>query len=424
MNLEPHTIKYFERQRKKYDQPVCIIYIDAHGGETMEENCSKDSATVFSFAGVSGAVSYAVKYKDNEGSVASSLFFRELISKINTTPTTKSLKPKLEEISDLIKPRLKRHSKKAKPDRVKKWSVNHFDNYALTPMKQINQKRYSFFETDISFATHFDFGIHVIDIVYPPNHPPDQRLETLRGQNLVTQYFDEEEMLFPEAREYLTELSENAENKKAFEYPVRGIAGDEDILVRVITFDQLIHLLKLLGFEYSYIFDDSCRSNKLMPKKEIAFLKDIKKLKTLAEKERKVSLEKLPFKMKSTSMPKTRKRILSDLKKSDPFVKDVRKGFHKKIEDYLDSELDKVKDFLIESDNEDIDPKDIWLELVEDTNKKMSFILHIDPQDILIDVFIDFLKVKEIVVEGNPIGLLRSFIRNIKGLKQLSINTL
>jgi hypothetical protein len=123
-------------------------------------------------------------------------------------------------------------------------------------------------------------------------------------------------------------------------------------------------------------------------------------------------------------MPKTRKRILSDLKKSDPFVKDVRKGFHKKIEDYLDSELDKVKDFLIESDNEDIDPKDIWLELVEDTNKKMSFILHIDPQDILIDVFIDFLKVKEIVVEGNPIGLLRSFIRNIKGLKQLSINTL
>ena len=418
MNLEPHTIKYFERQRKKYDQPVCIIYIDAHGGETMEENCSKDSATVFSFAGVSGAVSYAINRKVDETPIPSGLHYRKIISGLTSPKNTKTVKKKIGQIIDVIKPQLKEHSRNAKPSRVKKWGQTHFDNHALVPIKQINHKRFLFYETNVKLMKYFDFGIHVLDIIYPPNHPPDRRLETLRGQNLITQYFDEEEMLFPEAREYLTELSENAENKKAFEYPVHGIAGDEDILVREMTFDQIIHLLKLLGFEYSYIFDDSCRSNKLFTKKEIPFLKDIKKLKSLAEKERKVSLEKLPFKMKSTSMPKTRKRILSDSKKGDSFVKDIRKEFHTKIEDYLDSELEKIKDFLIESDNEDIDPKDIWLELIEDTNKKMSFILHV-PNDIVIDIFIDFLKVKKINVEGTPIHFIRPFLQNIKGLKQL-----
>ena len=427
MKFEPHTIKYFEKQRKKYDRPVCIIYIDAHGGETMEENCSKDSATVFSFAGVSGAVSYTIQRKDGEKTIPGRVHYRKIISELSSPRTTKTIKKKISEIIDVIRPQVKEHSRNAKPSRVKKWGQYHFDNHALTPMKQMNQKRFLFYESNVKIMKHFDFGIHVIDIVYPPDYPPDERLESLRGQNLITQYFDEEEMLFPEARDYLTELSENAENRKAFEYPIHG-SGDEDILVRTMTFDQIIHLLSLLGFEYSYIFDDSCRSNKLITKKEVPLLKDIKKLKTLAEKEKKVSLEKLPFKMKSTSMPKTRKRVLSDLKRGNSFVKDIRKQFHEKIKDYLDGVIDNIKDFLTESENENVDPSDIWLELTKDTDKKMSFQLKVGSDNILtIKVIIDFLKVKEIDIEENMDSelkriinpVIQPFIRNVEGLKQL-----
>jgi hypothetical protein len=218
MKLDKKTLAYFEKQHKKYDRPVCVIYIDAHGGETMEDNCSKDSATVFSFAGVSGSVAYAVDFEKNGKRIPGSLHYRDIISEIlspksssrssprsstrSSPRNTKTIKKKISEITDVIRPQVKEHSKNAKPSHVQKWSKSHFDKHSLVPMKQMNQKRFLFYESDLKIINRFDFGIHVIDIVYPPDYPPDERLESLRGQNLITRQFDEE--MFPEARDYLS----------------------------------------------------------------------------------------------------------------------------------------------------------------------------------------------------------------------------
>lgn len=381
MKLDKKTLDYFERQRKKNSGPIVVLYIDAHGGETMDKSCSKDSATIFSFAGISGASAYSVKYNED---TRSSIYFREIIAEMNADkPTTKTLKKRAKEISDVIKPQLKTHSNNAKPSHVKDWSRKHFDKYALTPMKQINHKKFFFYEKELSLMHYFDFGIHITDIVYPSGHPPDEVLESLKGQNLISESFDEEG-LFPEAQEFLSKISENTENTKAFEHPVYDRFGDADILVRVMTFDEIIHLLKLLGFEYSYIFDDSCRSHELVSKKNTPKEEDLAELEKMAKKERKVSLEKLPFKMLSTDMPKTRKRILSNKREVKvTFMKELSDKFHAKILDYLEDEVTKMKDNLNEKQEMEVDTSEFWIDLVKDTDKKMSFNLKYGSQKIL-----------------------------------------
>jgi hypothetical protein len=127
-----------------------------------------------------------------------------------------------------------------------------------------------------------------------------------------------------------------------------------------------------MGFEYSYIFDDSCRTGDMTEK--------------MAMKERKVSLEKLPFKMKSADKVKTRKRVMSNEPKEDVFVNDIRNQFHRKIKDIL---------FDISASFEDT-----VIEPMEETNKKMVFHLFIEDEKVLIiELFFDFLKIIKIVIK-------------------------
>jgi len=215
-------------------------------------------------------------------------------------------------------------------------------------------------------------------------------LEGLKGQNIISRFFEE----FPDASEYIEKLSKNASNIKYIaKYP------DEPNILRIMTFKEIIHLLKLFGFEYSYIFDDSCRENEIIKRPDEEAMKALEKL---TRKERIVSLEKLPFKMLSADRVKTRKRILSDkLYKSISIPRArVKTEFHEKIESYLTDKLDDIKENLM--DHEEFDYRDIFLRLTKDTYTEMSFDLSVMGVDVLyIDISIDFLKVKSINVRKN-----------------------
>ena len=102
MKLGKETLEYFERERRQYDGPVCIVYIDAHGSETMEESCIKN-ATVFSFAGISGALVFLKK-----GEEPTSVRYRDIIKHIRPSDTRK-VKKATEEMARLIKPHLSTH---------------------------------------------------------------------------------------------------------------------------------------------------------------------------------------------------------------------------------------------------------------------------------------------------------------------------
>jgi hypothetical protein len=395
MKLGKETLDYFERQRKQYDGPVCIVYIDAHGIETMEESCVKD-ATVFSFAGISGALSFLKKDKN-----PTSVNYRDMIKHIRPSDTRK-VKKATEEMVRIIKPHLSTHFDGLPSSRLVNWAKDNFDEYALTPMKQLKHKKFEFF--DPAKKEFFDFGIFILDVIYPPGHPPDERMN-LKGQNIISRYFKE----FPSASEYVEKLSRNPSNTKYIaKYPL-----DPNIL-RIMTFKEIVHLLSLFGFEYSYIFDDSCRENAV---------RDEKELKRLAKRERIVSLEKLPFKMNSADKSKTRKRILSDKINrsiSIPRAK-VKADFHEKIEGYLSDKLDEIKE---EIDNDEIYTRDIFLTNSKDTQTEMSFELSVMGEDVLyINIFIDFLKVKSIGVKKNKMTPLINklivvpFIKALRDLK-------
>ena len=385
MKLNKKTLSYFERKRKEKGN-TCIIYIDAHGEESA--SCSEDpnSATVFSFAGVSGAVSYATQYDKPGKKIPSSLHYRDIISKV----APQEVKQRAIDMSRELKPHLKKIVDLQRDTSVKKWTRKHFGKYALVPMKQIIKKEYVFLD-DSDEKHNYDFGIYMIDT-------SSTETKGLIGKNIISEdfllEFQEE---FPEAVTYLIELSSNDENEELMDaYKTLG-----PNCIGKITFEQLIHLLKLLGFDYTYIFDDSCRSRDSIDNK----------LLKLAEKERKVSLEKLPFKMKSTSMPKTRKRILSDLKKGDSFVKDIRRELHTKIKNNV---YDIFDDF---DKDKSLMELHLELHLMEDTNKKMIFHLFIKDEKVLvIEILFNFLKVKVEVKQIKRIAFLTPFIERIKAI--------
>lgn len=101
MKLSKRTLAYFDRKRKEQGNS-CIIYIDAHGEESAR--CTNSSsATVFSFAGVSGAVSYATQY-DKPHKIPSSLYYRDVMTKVEPQP----LKQRAIDMSRELKPHLKK----------------------------------------------------------------------------------------------------------------------------------------------------------------------------------------------------------------------------------------------------------------------------------------------------------------------------
>jgi len=379
MRLDKKTLAYFDRKHKEKGN-TCIIYIDAHGEETA--SCTEDSssATVFSFAGVSGAVSYATQY-DKPHKIPSSLHYRDIISKV----APQEVKQRAIDMSRELKPHLKKIVDLQENTPVKRWTRKHFDKYAMVPMKQLIKKEYTFLD-DSDERHNYDFGIYMMETSSPET-------KVLVGKNIISEdfllEFQEE---FPEAVTYLIELSSNDENEELMD----AYESSGPNCIAKITFKQLIHLLKLLGFDYTYIFDDSCRSRDSIDNE----------LLKLAEKERKVSLEKLPFKMKSTSMPKTRKRILSDLKKSDSFVKEIRKDFHTKIKNTMYDIFDEFDDEL-----------QMELHPMEDTDKKMVFHLFIkDEKVLIIEILFNFLKVHIDVKQIKRITFLKPFIERIKAI--------
>jgi hypothetical protein len=105
-------------------------------------------------------------------------------------------------------------------------------------------------------------------------------------------------------------------------------------------------------------------------------------------------------------MPKTRKRILSDLKKSDSFVKEIRKDFHTKIKNTMYDIFDEFDDEL-----------QMELHPMEDTDKKMVFHLFIkDEKVLIIEILFNFLKVHIDVKQIKRITFLKPFIERIKAI--------
>jgi len=378
--LDRKTISYLERNplNTKKEEASCIIYIDAHGSETNEENELKDSATVFSFAGISGALSYCLQYKKDGVNIQSSSYYRDLISKVEPNPIR--LEERAVEMSRLLKPILKQIVDTKTEGRDQIWTRRNFDKRGLIPIKQLKKKEYVFLEYSAQDRANFNFGVYILDT--SPN------TQNLIGQNIIShdfliQFQDE----YPEAVCYLIELSENSENEKREEEYNEATSENPPNAICVLKFDQLIHLLSLLGFKYTYILDDSCRTRNSFNEYEML---------DLAEKERMDVLKKLSVKMKSAEPIKTRKRVLSSNGKSlhGSFSQEMesrRKRFHKEIEDRVYSIFDKYE------------RDDVELHPMEDSNKKMVYHLFVDDEKVaVIEIILDHLKIVKIKTKQEP----------------------
>ena len=103
--------------------------------------------------------------------------------------------------------------------------------------------------------------------------------------------------------------------------------------------------------------------------------------------------------MRSADRPKT-KQITP---RTDRFVNDIRKDFHKKIYDY-------VCDVLYR------DIEDAEIHLMEDVDKKMVFHLFIEDEKMVIEIMLDFLKITDIKYDRFQNSQYELFIENIKTL--------
>uniref|UniRef100_A0A6C0HS51 Uncharacterized protein n=1 Tax=viral metagenome TaxID=1070528 RepID=A0A6C0HS51_9ZZZZ len=389
LKLGKNVLSYFEKKRNE-EGKTCILYIDGHGSESGEEKCS-NSSTIFSFAGVSGALSYAHTRFDNRMNVVpGSSYYRTVISDVKST----NLKQRAFEMARVLKPRVKELVDFRNTTPHEKLTRKYFDKYGMVPMKQLKRKEYTFIDSPKNIPS-FDFGVFVLDTSSPDT-------ESLIGHNIISddfliEFYD----TFPDAVQYLTDLSTSDENEELLEKYSELTSTNSPNCVIKISFEQIIHLLSLLGFEYTYIFDDSCRFTSEIDEEEIV---------KMAEKERKLSLNKLSVKMKSTDMPKTRKKVLSaNLSKTlrGSFLQDIentRTRFHKKIE----NKVYEIYDSFNFSNTE--------LEPMGRDNKKISFYLFVNNEKVaVIEILFDFLKVSNIVIDQvKESPYVEEFIEKIK----------
>jgi len=392
MKLDKKVLDYFEKQHKQNEGPVCVLYIDAHGSEeTTYMNECADDATIFSFAGIAGAVNYVKLHEKNGKMIPTSQYFRDIVKQIpNASP--RALKAHVDETADVLKPLLREHHEESflahNNKSSAKWTRRHLDKI-LTPMKQLTAKRYTFFEPNESERERFDFGVYIMNVSLPD-------MEYLVGENLISCEFSEKN---PEVGEYLKKISENRWNKVWYEKFPMGLS---DNCVRTLTFKEIIHILKMLGFKYSYIFDGSCRSTQAA-NDSVLLKSDAELYEKLAKKERNISLKKLPFKMKSADKIRSKKRILSDkidsMNSIDIPRAKVKKNFHDKLEYDILSLADDIKDIISEDENiQELYSDEIKVD-VDDSEKMMTFTLFANQYKILTcKISIHFLKITNIKI--------------------------
>jgi hypothetical protein len=387
--LSKKALRYFDVQRKK-KSATCTVLIDAHGSEELEMNCNYDNAIVYSLsAGILGSAAYANKI---EGTEDSDTLQHLEIMKQYPLATTETIHQKASEIASAFKPiHAKKFKEKETDDFMDKWGKKHYEKYGLTKMRQMLKKKYHFYHNGeaAKMRGNFKFGVYITDISYPPDQAPSKKLEDLRGRNIIScDFMNETE--YPLATQYLHELSQNRENVQKMEKPHLM----DNTCLAVLSFDELIQLLYKLGFEYSYIFDYSCRSHPFV-KKEVSPTTETKELfEKWAIRERRPSLVKHSGKMKSAETLKRRKISTSRTFKSknDKRVKSVKKLFYSKI-------IKVVEDIIYDIDF------DYSLNLIEEPREENKIILKVNVYDLdlfRIEFFLDFLKIKDVVISKDP----------------------
>ena len=314
--------------------PTCTVYISAHGGEEMNRNDMCDSATVYSFAGILGAPSFGLYDEDTKSNIS-----RTYLDMMQQYPpaTTETIKEKTSMMASEMKDVIKKKIIPFVPQ-DRKWVLKN-KMHILKPIKQITRKRFSFFLSDVEDPRSFHFGIYITDISYPPNTPPDKKLEQLRGVNILSSSFLNSN--YSNAVEYLQELIHTEPNRSLLEEKyVHGTS------LATITFEEIIILLKKLGFEYSYIFDNSCRGHTSLYKRNQPSPETQKAIHDWTTRERKISLKHYKQKMKSADTQKKR-RIKSRTIKSLKSIKSLKrketqekkKEFYDNISDFISNTL-------------------------------------------------------------------------------------